>query len=173
MAIDTEYLGMSLSISDLDTENLTYFGYCAQHDFHLQRCQACNLLCFPPRSACPWCAGAEFGWERVDGRGEVHSYGEVHHAIQSGLKEHTPYMIPLVDLDTQKGVPEQDIALRVAGNLVTPEGEFAPPELVARVGIGSRVRMVFKDVVEGLSLPMWTLDEEAEQPARPWRYPQE
>jgi len=28
-------------------------------------------------------------------------------------------------------------------------------------------------VSDGLSLPMWTLDEEAEQPDAPWRYPQE
>jgi hypothetical protein len=41
---------------------------------------------------------------------------------------------------------------------------------VKRVGIGSRVRMVFSDVGPGLSLPQWTLDEAAMQPAKPWRY---
>ena len=61
----------------------------------------------------------------------------------------------------------------MAGNLAAPDGELAPPELVRRVGIGSRVRMVFADVAEGLSLPMWTLDEDAPQPSRPWRYPRE
>jgi len=35
------------------------------------------------------------------------------------------------------------------------------------------VRMVFSDVSEGLSLPQWTIDETAAQPAAPWRYPQE
>ena len=43
-------------------------------------------------------------------------------------------------------------------------------KVVAKVGIGSRMRMVFKDLGPGLSLPMWTLDEDAEQP-EPWRYP--
>jgi len=33
------------------------------------------------------------------------------------------------------------------------------------------VRMVFKDVAEGLAVPLWTLDREAPQPASPWRYP--
>jgi len=103
----------------------------------------------------------------------VHSYAEVHHAIQPAFKGHTPYMMLLVDLDTQKGAPSEHEALRVAGNLLTADGEFAPPEMIKRVGIGTRVRMVFKNVTDGFSLPHWVIDEDAEQPAAPWRYPQE
>ena len=47
----------------------------------------------------------------------MHSYTEVHHAIQPAFREHTPYMVLLVDLDTQKGEPTPDEALRVIGNL--------------------------------------------------------
>ena len=63
--------------------------------------------------------------------------------------------------------------MRVVGNLATPNGGLAPPEMVRRVGIGTRVRMVFADVTAGLALPQWTIDEGATQPDRPWRYPQE
>jgi uncharacterized protein len=45
--------------------------------------------------------------------------------------------------------------------------------MVRRVGIGSRMRMVFSDVGPGISLPQWTIDEAAAQPAKPWRYPRE
>jgi hypothetical protein len=62
--------------------------------------------------------------------------------------------------------------LRVVGNLVTPEGKLAAAEAVARVGIGTRVRMVFTDVAPGLALPQWTIDDSVEQP-KPWRYPQD
>ena len=172
MPVQGPYLGMQLTINDNDGDNLTYFEYCANHDFHLQKCNACKLLVYPPRTACPWCSAADFDWAPVEGKGAVHSYGEVHHAIQPAFQEHTPYQILLVDLDTQKGEPEPEIALRVAGNTATPDGELAPPEVVATVGIGTRMRMVFKDVSPGLSLPMWTIDEEADQP-EPWRYPQE
>ena len=82
-------------------------------------------------------------------------------------------MVLLVDLDTQKGEPTPDEALRVIGNLCTPDGQLAPPDMVKRVGIGTRVRMVFSDVAEGLALPQWTIDETATQPANVWRYPQE
>ena len=106
----------------------------------------------------------------MEGKGEVHSYEEVHHGIQPAFKAKTPYMVLLVDLDTQKGKPTEYDALRVVANLTTPDGILAPPEIVKTVGIGTRVRMVFSDITAGLSLPQWTVDERATQPAKPWRY---
>jgi uncharacterized OB-fold protein len=173
MPVKGEYLGMALSIDDLDGENLAYFRHCAQHQFHLQKCDDCALLRYPPTTACPWCTSPNATWTAVEGKGEVHSYNEVHHAIQPAFRGLTPYMLLLVDLDTQKGQPTEHEALRVAGNLVMPDGSFAPREVVQRVGIGSRLRMVFVDVADGLSIPQWTIDEDAPQPAKPWRYPQE
>ena len=173
MAIQATYLGMPLDINDLDVENLAYFRHCAAHDFHLQKCTACGLLRYPPTTACPWCASPKSQWQAVEGKGAVHSYTEVHHAIQPAFKAHTPYLVLLVDLDAQKDKPQKDEALRVVGNLATSDGKLAPPEMVRRVGIGTRVRMVYADVAPGISLPHWTIDEEARQPAQVWRYPQE
>ena len=173
MPIEARYHGMSLTLDDLDQENIAYFKYCAAHDFHLQRCEQCHLLRYPPTTACPWCATRESSWKKVEGKGTVHSYSEVHHAIQPAFRGKTPYLILLVDLDAQKGEPSPDEALRVVGNLATPDGQLAPPDLVRRVGIGTRVRMVFSDVAAGLALPQWTIDETATQPEKPWRYPQE
>ncbi len=171
MSVSGNYLGMELRIDALDQENLAYFRFCAAHDFHLQRCTACGLVRYPPTTGCPWCGHPEATWVPVEGRGAVHSYAEVHHPIQPAFRQHLPYLVLIVELDQQRGQPEPEDALRVAGNLATIDGELAPPELVARVGIGSRMRMVFKDVAEGLSLPLWTLDESVPQP-EPWRYPE-
>lgn len=173
MPITADYLGMGLSLDDLDGENLAYFRHCADHAFHLQACEGCGLVRYPPTTACPWCMSRESKWVPVEGKGTVHSYTEVHHAIQPAFKAVAPYLVLLVDLDTQKGKPTEHEALRVAGNLTTPDGKLAPPELVKKVGIGTRVRMVFADVAPGLSLPQWTIDESAPQPTSPWRYPQE
>jgi uncharacterized protein len=173
VALRGEYLGMLLTIDDLDVENLEYFRHCAGHDFHLQACASCGRLRYPPTTACPWCATLESTWRKVEGKGAVHSYSEVHHAIQPAFHGHTPYLILLVDLDTQKGEPTPEEALRVVGNLCTPDGKLARADQVRRVGIGTRVRMVFSDVAPGLSLPQWTIDETLPQPERPWRYPQE
>jgi uncharacterized OB-fold protein len=170
MGIQATYLGMPLDINDLDVENLAYFKHCAAHNFHLQRCDACGLLRYPPTTSCPWCASPKAQWVPVDARGAVHSYTEVHHAIQPAFKAHTPYLVLLVDLDTQKGKPSEHEALRVLGNLTSPDGKLAPPDVVKRVGIGTRVRMVFADAGPGLALPQWTIDEGAQQPEKPWRY---
>ena len=168
-----EYLGMQLTIDDVDKENEAFFRYCAAGDFRLQRGKQSGLLRYPPTTACPWSSDREYEWVSVAGKGAVHSYSEVHHAIQPAFKSKVPYLVLMVDLDTQKGEPSEHEALRIVGNLVTPDGELAPPELVQQVGIGTRVRMVFSQVTDGFAIPQWTIDEDVEQPASPWRYPQE
>ncbi len=173
MTIQGDYLGMNLSIDDLDQENRAFFGYCHARDFRLQRGIKSGLLRYPPTTACPWTSERESEWVPVEAKGTIHSYAEVHHPIQPAFADKVPYMIILADLDTQKGEPSEHEALRVAGNLVSADGDFAPPDMIASVGIGTRVRMVFVDVAEGLALPHWTIDEDAEQPETPWRYPQE
>ena len=170
MPIRGEYMGMTLTISDVDVENRDYFAFCAKHDFRLQRGRKSGLLRYPPTTACPWTGDRDSDWVSVEGRGEVHSYAEVHHPIQPAFRNKVPYLVLLVDLDTQRGEPSEHEALRVAGNLVTAQGDFAPPEMVRQVGIGTRVRMVFVDVGDGISLPQWTLDEDV-QSETPWRYP--
>ena len=82
-------------------------------------------------------------------------------------------VIGLVELDEQRDNPNEFDGLRLQGNLVTPEGVLAPQDLVKRVGIGTRLKVVYVDMGEGLALPQWAVDDEAEQPANPWRYPQE
>src|SRR5258705_1529924 len=143
MSIKADYLGMPLSIDALDGENLAFFQHCAEHDFRLQLCQSCNLLRYPPTTACPWCMLSEVDWAPVEGKGAVHSYTEVHHAIQPAFKAHTPYLVLLVDLDRQKGIPSEHEALLVVGNLTTPAGTLVPPEMVQRAGIGTRVPRAF------------------------------
>lgn len=169
--INAEYLGMPLEINDLDHENLEYFSYAAKHDFRLQRCVSCHLMRYPPATACPWCTELKSEWVSVEGKGTVHSYTEIHHAIQPAFKKYTPYLVLLVELDTQSGKPTPTEALRVIGNLTTPDGTLAPRAHVERVGIGTRVRMVFSDVAPGLALPQWTIDEAGGSP-KPWRYPE-
>jgi uncharacterized OB-fold protein len=171
MALQGEYLGMRVHVDELDQEHHAFFGWCGRHELRVQQCSACGLKRVPPTTACPFCAAAEATWQPVSGRGTVYSYGEVHHAIQPVFRAHTPYMLLLVELDEQRATPGEYDGLRLQANLATPDAELAPPDLVRKVGIGSRVRVVFRDIGEGIALPLWTLDEVAEQPAHPWRYP--
>ena len=173
MALQGEYLGMSVFIDDLDQENLAFFGHCGNHELRLQQCQHCELKRFPPTTACPFCAQPEAQWVAVSGKGTVYSYGEVHHAIQPAFREFAPYHLLLVELDEQRNIPNEYDGLRVQGNLAGPDGELASAEIVRQVGIGTRVKVVFKDAGEGLAIPLWMIDEAEPQPATPWRYAQE
>jgi uncharacterized OB-fold protein len=169
--IDGAYLGMTLELNERETHQVPYFRFCAQGEFRLQKCSGCGFHRYPPGTACPWCACAEADWVPVQGQGSVHSYMEVHQSIQPAFQAFVPYLVLLVDLDTQKGVPTEHEALRVIGNLVDAQGRLASPELVQRVGIGTRVRMTFTRVSDAIALPQWTFDEAVAQP-EPWRYPE-
>jgi uncharacterized OB-fold protein len=169
VSVAGDYLGMPLRIEALDQENLAYFRHCAANDFHLQRCASCGPLRYSPTTGCPWCGHPPRRGRRS--RAGAPSIPEVHHAIQPAFQDHLPYLILIVELDTQRGVPTEHDALRIAGNLATIDGDLAPRELVASIGIGTRMLMVFKDVAPGLAVPLWTIDEIAAQPT-PWRYPE-
>jgi len=170
MTYSNEYLGMPVKISELDNENREFYQYCAQHDLHLQRCDECDLLRYPATTACPFCSCLEATWAAVEGKGTLYSYGEVHHAIQPAFRKHTPYLLLLVELDTQKDQPQKFDGLRMTANLVAADGELASPDLVKKVGIGTRLKIVYKDVDENVSIPLFTIDEDADQPSEPWRY---
>ena len=170
MSIEATYLGMPVEITELDQENLAYFQHCADHDYHLQSCNECDLLRYPPTAACPWCSCLESSWKPVEGKGVIYSYEEVAHAIQPAFKQHLPYLVLLVELDTQRDHPAEHESLRIVANLTDANGDLTTPELVKQVGIGTRVKMVFKDVADGISMPHFTIDEDAKQPDKPWRY---
>src|SRR5260370_35066916 len=137
MAIKAQYLGMPLEVSELDGENLEYFRHCAAHDFRLQACTACGLVRYPPTTACPWCADPGARWTAVEGRGTVHSYTEVHHAIQPAFRDHVPYLVLLVDLDTQRGMPSAEEARRVAANLARTAAGPRPRGSGGQAGSGT------------------------------------
>ncbi len=171
MPLIGEYLGRCVAINDLDTANQAFYRHCASATLHLQHCSACDLMRYPTTTACPWCAAPEYDWKPVSGKGTLYSYTEVHHAIDPAFRPFIPYLILLVQLDEQAGQPTEHEALRINGNLATADGELADKALVQAVGIGSRLKIVFKDMGGGIALPLWTLDDEAEQPAQPWRHP--
>lgn len=168
-AIEALYRGMPVELNERNGEDRAYFAHCARGEFRLQRCAGCGLLRFAPSPSCPWCTDPRSEWVPVEGKGTVYSYMEVHHAIQPAFRDAAPFMILLVELDTQRGHPTEHEALRVIGNLVTPQGDLVRAT-ETKAGIGTRVRMVFTPVAEGLALPQWTVDETQGRSAG-WRYP--
>jgi uncharacterized OB-fold protein len=163
-----QYRGMTLVIPDNDSEWIEYFAFARQHRLMLRGCAACGLMRYPPTHACPWCAALDWTWQEVSGRGTIHSYEIVCHAIQPGFREVTPYPVVLVELDEQRGRPTPDEALRIIANLVTPDLSMEDERSVA---IGKRVRVVFQDLADHIAVPQFTLSEQPPT-QRVWRLPE-
>jgi uncharacterized OB-fold protein len=156
---------MSLLIPDNDSEWKEFYAHCRAHRLMLRACAQCGLMRYPPTHACPWCTSLEWTWREVSGRGTIHSYETVVHAIQPGFKDATPYTVVLVELDEQRGKPTADEALRIIGNLVKADLTM---EDEAQVAIGTRVRVVFQDLAEHMALAQFVLTDEPTQ-GRVWR----
>jgi hypothetical protein len=86
----------------------------------------------------------------VSGEGVIWSFVVPHPPLLPAFAEISPYNVIVVDL------PEAE-QLRMVGNLVAqasgPINEIDP----ATIQIGARVRVVFEEVEEDLSLPRWVL----------------
>ena len=167
MPAPVTYRGMSLVVPDNDSEWAEFYAHARAHRLVMRACTACGLMRYPPTHACRWCQNLVWRWHDVSGRGTIHSYEIVVHAIQPGFKDITPYPVVLVELDEQRGRPTADEALRIVANLVKPE---LSPEAEPNVAIGKRVRVVFQDLADHLALPQFTLADEASE-GRVWRLP--
>lgn len=163
-----EYRRMNLVVPENDSEWREHFKLARSHRLMLRACKACGLLRYPPSHGCPWCMALEWEWGEVSGGGTIYSYEVVHHAIQPGFKEWTPYAVILVELDEQRGAPTPDEGLRIIGNLLTPGFQ---PETEDQVAIGKRVRVIFQDIADDFALPQFTLTDEP-PPGRVWRLPE-
>jgi uncharacterized OB-fold protein len=165
---NVEYRGMNLVIPENDSEWREHFKLARERQkLVLRKCAACGLLRYPPSHGCPWCPSQQWTWQEVSGGGHIYSYEVVHHAIQPGFKDWTPYAVVLVELDEQRGKPTADEALRIIANLVTPDFR---PEPETNVAIGKRVRAVFQNLSEDFALPQFALTDEPPV-GRAWRFP--
>jgi uncharacterized OB-fold protein len=160
-----QYRGMTLVVPDNDSEWKEFYAHARAHRLVMRRCSACGLMRYPPTHACPWCMNLGWTWQEVSGRGTIHSYEIVAHAIQPGFRDWTPYPVVLVELDEQRGRPTADDGLRLVANLLTPD---LRPEADKHVAIGKRVRVVFQDLAEHMALPQFTLADEPPE-GRVWR----
>ncbi|MDP6606251.1 MAG: OB-fold domain-containing protein [Dehalococcoidia bacterium] len=162
-----EYLGLTVDIPANDPDHIEYLQGAGEGRLVLQRCSDCNLLRYPPGPACPYCQSLEREWEEVSGRGTIYSYEIVTQAINPAYRELVPYAVVLVELDEQRGVPDEHEALRVISSLVDGDGA---PEAEENVAIGARVEAEFADLGDGLGLPRFRLSDETPEHEL-WQFP--
>jgi uncharacterized OB-fold protein len=158
MADALEYLGMKLVVRDDDSINARFFKFCADEDFHLQSCSHCGQFRYPPSTACPFCSSLDYDWTPAPRQGRVHTFTEVHHAVNPAFKSYAPYIVAIVELDHQANTQYPGAALRVVANIATPTGDIARADTLNGFSIGCQVRMVYRRLSDTFAIPMWTID---------------
>jgi hypothetical protein len=82
----------------------------------MPKCAACGTVTFPPTVACPKCAGRDFAWTAMSGRGKVYSFTVYHRVYHPSFKDKVPYVVAVIELDEGPriisnvvGVPVEDV----------------------------------------------------------------
>ena len=116
-----------------------YWDACRRRELHLQRCRACRTFVHFPGVLCWRCGSDRLEWEKVSGKGRVHTFVVVHHATIPEFKARVPYAVAWIELD-------ESPSARVLSDLVDCD--------VAKLAIGDRVEVVFDvDAIEGFVVP--------------------
>jgi uncharacterized OB-fold protein len=117
-----------------------YWEKCKAHELWLRHCRACDKAYFYPRDICPECFSRDTDWIQSSGRGILHTFCIVHRGPTPPFRDKVPYVVAIVELESGARMPT---------NLVQVE---ADPE---HVKIGMAVEVVFEDLDEKISLPMF------------------
>jgi uncharacterized OB-fold protein len=104
-------------------------------ELHLQRCDGCGKVWYPPSPLCPQCWSRKITWTRLSGRGRVNSWVVFHQSYYRGYDNELPYNVAEVELDEGP---------RLLTNLV----DIAIDKITA----GMPVTIVFDDVTPEITL---------------------
>ncbi len=106
----------------------------------LQRCAGCERFVFYPRAMCPHCGSRDLSWQRVSGRGRLHSFCIPHRHPSPAFQPDLPYVVALVELD--EGV-------RLMTNLI---GVAPDPEKLM-VLVDKPVEVIYERASDEVTLP--------------------
>ena len=122
----------------LERDTRGYWEALRNHQLVVQRCLECKAFRHHPRPMCPECHSLRFEWAPVSGRGTVYSYSVITQVLHPYWADRMPYNVVLVELEE---------GIRIASNLVDCPNES--------IRIGMPVTVVFEDVSDEISLPMF------------------
>ena len=109
-----------------------------EHRLVAPRCLHCGRFRMPPTPFCPGCRSQAVEWIELSGRATVFTFTIAHQALIPALRQHTPYVIALVE-------PVDTSGIRLATNLVETDTD--------EVCIGMPVEVTWDEVHENATVP--------------------
>jgi uncharacterized protein len=131
-----------------DPDTAPFWRAARERRLVVQECDACGHVRFPPHPYCPACRNATHRWREAAGYGRVWTYAFVYKPTLSAFAPYTPFPIAYIELEDLPGV-------RMTGNLVAAEGAEINSVPHDQVRIGLRVKAVFADVADDVTMPRW------------------
>jgi uncharacterized OB-fold protein len=123
-----------------DEETRFFWEAAREHRLEMLYCADCDRYVHYPRPVCPGCLSAAMAPRALSGRGTVYTYTVAEQAFHPFWADRLPYVLVVVDLAEQPG-------LRLVSELVgVAEDEVA---------VGMPVEVVWEDVTEEISLPLF------------------
>jgi uncharacterized OB-fold protein len=113
-----------------------YWDGAREHKLLYQQCRVCGANWHPPMPICPVCHSSTIDWLPAAGGGSIYTYTIVRHPTHPAFADRVPYAVAVVELDEGP---------HVVTNVIN-----CAPETVRG---GMRVRIVFEDVADGVTLP--------------------
>ena len=129
-------------IPSYDTDTQPFWEGCKAHELRIPRCNHCGEHYYPPRAICPHCLSNDVAYTKVSGRGEVYSMSIIHQNILPGWRDEVPYILAFIKLE--------EAGVQMLSNVVDVDDPYT-------VKIGTPVEVVFRDINEEISLPLFTV----------------
>jgi uncharacterized OB-fold protein len=112
----------------------------AEHRLVVPRCTSCGTYRLPPSAFCFVCRAQDVEWVEQPGHGTLYSFTVIRHPLMPDLADSVPHVPAVVELPDTNGC-----------RLVGPMTDCA----VSDVRIGMEVDLVWRDVREGETVPMF------------------
>jgi uncharacterized protein len=130
----------SLDDPAADERTAPFWNAARDHRLVAPRCADCGTFRMPPGRFCPECLSMLLEYVEVPGTGTVFAAILVREPLHRGAEDHVPYVPALIEADGAPGI-------RFVSNLVDCD--------LDAVGVGMPVRVVFHQVNERFTLPLW------------------
>jgi len=120
----------------IDQWSKPFWEAAKEHRLIVQRCDTSGRTWFPPAPVSPATRDGKWSWVELSGFGRIASWVVFHQRYFAGFADELPYPVVQVDLDDGPSI---------ISNLVNLDGR--------EITVGMRVRVVFEDVTDEISLP--------------------
>jgi uncharacterized OB-fold protein len=125
-----------LPMPNEDTE--AYWAACRDGKLVVPKCGACGHRFLPPACLCPRCLSTRVSYEKVSGKGRVHSFIVVHRPQHPAFFPDAPYNVAIVELEEGP---------RMHGRIIDLDN--------AAITVGMPVEVAFQKVDDDITLPVF------------------